>query len=1105
MEKALRPAPLELLARWIFGEIDSQDTVLGIPKPNLAIPDRRVASRMFGRSLAAPLGVAAGPHTQLAQNIVASWLCGARFIELKTVQILDEIGVSRPCIDAADETYNCEWSQELKLEQSFDEYLNAWVLVHALAHRLGLSDPGTLFAMSVGYDLAGIQSERVQRFLSSMRDASHALPAAIDAVAQVYPAVRDIEIPHRISDHITLSTMHGCPPVEIERIARYLLTDLGVHTWVKLNPTLLGPDRLRGILNRTLGFDIEVPDAAFEHDPRFEDAMAMVRNLAKAAEGLPQTFGIKLSNTLEVVNKRPIFPASEKMMYMSGRSLHPLTLTLAERVTEELGDSVPISFCGGADAQNFPDLVADGLSPITVCTDLLKPGGYARLQQYLANLDAAMTRAGADSLEAFVHASSGGRGARFNLARHAAAVVDDRRYARRERPLAFKGERALGHFDCIAAPCQEACPAHQNIPDYLWLVANGKLSQAMDVILRTNAQPGVTGSVCDHPCTERCVRNFYDAPLAIREVKRFAFEHAPARVDKPAPSKGVKVAIVGAGPAGLSAAYYLARMGFEPVIFEASGTMGGMVSGVIPGYRLSGHAIGNDLDRLRQLGVRIHLGKALGRDVSLAGLRAEYPYVFLAVGAQKGKRLGIPGEDAEGVIDALELLNKVRSGAPIDLGKRVLVVGGGNSAMDAARSARRLVPAGEVSLVYRRTRAEMPADPAEVHDCIEEGVGLRDLFAPVRVVVEEGRVVGLACTRMKLGAPDASGRPRPVPVDDAEVVLPADAIVPAIGQEPVLDFLEGLPLERNRDGTLLVHRDTRETSVPGLFAGGDVARGAASVIKAIADGGAVAREIGRRHGVQPEPEPTLHKHAEPVALLEKKSRQVLPQRVPVLPVPERGGFAEVIQSLSPDAAAAEASRCLDCDDLCSLCVTVCPNRANHAYPITAMKLELPSLTVRGGALVAGDPQPFSIDQQVQIVNIGDFCNECGNCSTFCPTAGAPYRSKPRFWLDPAGYEEAKGDAFRMQRTDGGLSIDAKIGGRAHRLERRADVAEYRSERLVARFEPGSWTLLGVEPRGAWREGETIDLSPCATLIALLAVEPAMPGIGTVEESPRNRC
>ena len=1094
MEKALRPAPLDLVARWLFGDLDAQDTVLGIPKENLAIPHRRLASRMFGRPLAAPLGVAAGPHTQLAQNIVASWLCGARFIELKTVQALDEIAVSRPCIDAADETYNCEWSQELKLEQSFQEYLGAWVLVHALAHKLGLESPGTLFAMSVGYDLVGIQSARVQHFISSMRDARQALPAAVDAVAEVYPAVRDIDIPRQISDHVTLSTMHGCPPAEIERIARYLLTDLGVHTWVKLNPTLLGPDRLRGILNRTLGFEIEVPDAAFEHDPRFEEAMAMVRNLARAAEGLPQTFGVKLSNTLEVVNHRPIFPGSEKTMYMSGRALHPLTLTLAQRVAEELGERVPISFCGGADAQNFADLVADGLSPITVCTDLLKPGGYARLQQYLANLEAAMAHAGADGLDAFVHESSGGRGARFNLARHAVSVADDARYASRERPLAFKGARALGHFDCIAAPCQEACPAHQNIPDYLWLVAHGKPSEAMDVILRTNAQPEVTGSVCDHPCTERCVRNFYDAPLAIREVKRFAFEHGQARGEQAGPARGVKVAIVGAGPAGLSAAYHLARMGFEPVIFEASGRPGGMVSGVIPGYRLSGHAIGNDLDRLRQLGVQIHLGQALGRDFSLGGLRQEYPYVFLAVGAQQGKRLGIAGEDARGIVDALDFLNEVRARTPQDLGRRVLVVGGGNSAMDAARSSRRLVKdGGEVALVYRRTRAEMPADPAEVRDCIEEGIGLRDLLAPARVVIEAGEVVGLACTRMKLGAPDASGRPRPVPVDGSEVVLPADTIIPAIGQEPVLDFLGDLRLARNRDGTLAVDRRTCETGLRGLFAGGDVARGAASVIKAVADGRAVATEIGLRHGVVPEPEPALEKQARPVEFLARKARQVLPQTIPVLPVPERGGFAEVIQSLSPEAAVAEASRCLDCDDLCSLCVTVCPNRANLAYAMSPLRLELPSLVVRGGELVRGAPRPFSVGQPVQIVNIGDFCNECGNCTTFCPTSGAPYQDKPRFWLDARGYQEAQGDAFRMQRSDGALAIEARLGGATHRLERRAGVAEYRSEKLVARFEPASWTLLGVEPVGTLTEGEVLDLSTCATLIALLAAEPALPG------------
>jgi len=1091
MEKAFRPLPLERLARWIFEELDNQETVLGIPKANFQVPSPRLESRIFGRSLAAPLGVAAGPHTQLSQNIVASWLCGARFIELKTVQILDEIAVSRPCIDAADVTYNCEWSQELKLEQSFDEYLHAWVLVHALAHKLGLKAPGTHFAMSVGYNLEGIQNPRVQRFIASMRDAREALPAAIEAVAKSYPAVREIEIPHQISDHITLSTMHGCPPAEIERIARYLLTELGVNTWVKLNPTLLGPERLRGILNRTLGFEIDVPDAAFGHDPRFEDAMAMVKNLAKAAEGLPQQFGVKLSNTLEVVNTRPVFLAAEKMMYMSGRALHPLTLSLAKLVTEELDGRVPISFCGGADAMNFPDLVADGLSPITVCTDLLKPGGYARLQQYLVNLEGAMAQAGADNLEAFVQTRSGGQGARFNLARHAECVLDDARYARRERPLKFKGTRTLGAFDCIAAPCQEACPAHQNIPDYLWLVAHGRPAEAMEVILRTNPLPGVTGSICDHPCTERCVRNFYDAPLGIREIKRFAFEHSQAPKEQAGATKGVKVAIVGAGPAGMSAAYFLAKAGFEPEIFEAKANLGGMVGGAVPRYRLDDQALTVDLQRLRELGVKVHLGKALGRDLEMAGLRREFPYVFLGPGAQRGKRLGIEGENAQGVIDALEFLDKVRAKESMALGTRILIVGGGNSAMDAARSAKRLAKDAQVSLVYRRTRAEMPADPEEVHDCLLEGIGLLDLFAPTRVVVEGGKVVGLACTPMKLGAPDASGRPRPIPVEGREEILPADTIIPAIGQEAMLDFLEGLELERYRDGTLKVDPKTCETSLTGLFAGGDVARGPASVIKAIADGRAAAEAIGRRHGVVPRTEPDLRKEIPNVALLEKKARKASAQTVPVLPVEARGGFQEVIQGLGAEAARMEASRCLDCDELCSLCVTVCPNRANWAYSTSPLSLELPRLVARGGKLLPEGTNPFTLAQSVQILNVGDFCNACGNCDSFCPTAGAPYRDKPQFWLDAAGFEDASGDAYHLHRSGERLVLEAKLGGLHHRLECGKDRAEYRSGRILLHLEPGTWKLLKAEALEAPAEGECFELSACTQMIAMLAAEAAL--------------
>ncbi len=1102
MEKAFRPIPLELLARWVFGELESRDTVLGIPNACVARPEPRLASRLLGRRLAAPLGVAAGPHSQLAQNIVASWLCGARFIELKTVQILDEVTVSRPCIDSADETFNCEWSQELKLEQSFDEYLKAWVLVHALAAKLGLPEPGTLFAMSVGYDLEGIRSPRVQKLIASIRDAKDALPAVVDAVAAAWPGVRDVEIPASLSDHITLSTMHGCPPVEIERIARYLLEEVGVHTWVKLNPTLLGPDRLRGLLNSTFGYGIEVPEAAFGHDPRFEDALPMVKRLAATASAAGREFGVKLSNTLEVANHRPVFPSNEKTMYMSGRALHPLTLTLARLVDDELDGSVPISFCGGADAWNFADLVADGVAPITVCTDLLKPGGYSRLQQYLTNLGAAMDAAGASSLDAFVEKTSGGRGRRWNLARHVERVVADGkggRFARRERPLVFKGSRPLGAFDCIAAPCMDACPAHQNIPDYLWLVAHGRDDEAIEVIRRSNALPGVTGSICDHPCTERCVRNLYDTPLGIREIKRFAFENGASKPEQAGTPKGVKVAVVGAGPAGISAALNLARAGVTAEIFEAKSHAGGMVGGAVPRYRLDDEKLRVDLDRLMFLGVTIHYGTTIGKDVALDDLRARFDYVFLGVGAQKGKKLGIPGEDAEGVVDALEFLDGLRHGVKRDCGKRVLVVGGGNSAMDGARSAKRLVGDGEVSLVYRRTRAEMPADPAEVHDCEVEGIGLKDLLAPARVVVEDGRAVGLACTRMKLGEPDASGRPRSVPLDGSEVVLPADTIVTAIGQEPALELLGGTALDAKRDGTLAARLETAETSRPGFFAGGDVVRGPASIIKAVADGRAAADEIARRHGVPlPAAEPHLDKRTPVAAIMEKKSRLARPEHAPELPVAERGGFAEVLLSLDPEAARREAARCLDCDEVCSLCVTVCPNRANHSYTVPPLSIELPSFVVEGGRAVPRGTTTLSVEQGVQIVNVGDACNECGNCVTFCPTSGAPYRDKPTFWIDAEGFAEAKGDAFRMTRSGGGVAIDARIAGHVHRLGVKDGFAEYLSDVLRVTLQASRWTVVDARAERNAAEGDVLDLGTCALLIALLHAEPALPPHSNVQ-------
>ena len=1086
MEKAFSPLQLRHLGRWIFDDLEHGDTVLGIPKANFQVPEPRFASQFQGRPLAAPLGMAAGPHTQLAQNLVAGWLCGARFMELKTIQILDELQVSRPCIDAAFETYNCEWSQELKLEASFQEYLNAWVLIHALAHRLGLPGPGSHFAMSVGYNLEGIQSPRVQAFIAAMRDAGPRLDAAVAELAEIYPPVRDLDIPRCLSNHITLSTMHGCPPSEIERIARYLLTEVKCHTWIKLNPTLLGPERLRGLLNDTLGFDIEVPDQAFEHDPGFPEAMAMVRNLAALAADLPVEFGLKLSNTLEVVNRRRVFPEHEQMMYMSGRSLHPLTLRLAQEVREELRGQVKISFCGGADALNFPELVADGLGPVTVCSDLLKPGGYARLQQYLVNLGGAFDRAGVQDLAGLVAAAGPGA-----LAAHAAQAAGAERFQARTRPFEFKGPRALGAFDCIAAPCQETCPAHQNIPDYLWQVAHGRPDAALEVIRRDNPLAGITGSVCDHPCTERCVRNFFDAPVGIREIKRYAFEQGQVAEPRPLPRLGVRVAIVGAGPAGISAAYFLTLMGFDAEIFEARQDLGGMAGTVIPPYRIGGRALADDFEHLARLGVPIHRGVAIGRDLALDRLRADFRYVFLGVGAARGKRLGIPGEDGAGVLDALEFLGKVKAQAVPALGAEILVIGGGNSAMDAARSARRLAPEGRVTLVYRRMRAQMPADPAEVQDCLDEGIQLRDLLAPARVVHSGGRLQALACTPMRLGERDASGRPRPVPGEGPEVLLAADTIITAISQEPELGFLDGLALARHPDGSLALGAGL-ETSVANLFAGGDLARGPASVVKAMADGRQVAAEIGRRHGVAlPEAAP-LDKGLEPAQVLAGKASRKAPVTVPALPISGRGGFDEVLLGLDAAAAEAEAARCLDCDEVCSLCVTVCPNRANLAFRTAPMELLLPSLVMRAGSLEAEAWSTCKVTQPVQIINLGDACNECGNCVPFCPTSGAPYLAKTRFWLDRNGFENSPRDGVHLSRQGGTMIFEARIAGAGHLLASGPDRLVYQGPEVEVDLDPRRRTVRSWTSRGPIKEGAAIDLQALGLLLALLPAANALP-------------
>ena len=463
----------------------------------------------------------------------------------------------------------------------------------------------------------------------------------------------------------------------------------------------------------------------------------------------------------------------------------------------------------------------------------------------------------------------------------------------------------------VESPCAHACPAGVNVPQYLGLIAENRLADAVNVIRRRNPFVSVCGRVCDAPCERRCRRADLDEPLAIRALKRYAFDNAgdlSAPLVPPATGKK-EVAIVGSGPAGLSCAYFLALMGRPSVVFEALPVAGGMLAVGIPEYRLPKESLQADIDFILAHGVELRTN---ARVEGIEDLRAQgYRAVFMATGAHMDRKLGAEGEDLEGAVESLTFLRGRALDEPAVCGKRVAVIGGGNAAIDAARSALR-IGAEKVLILYRRTREEMPAYEEEIEDALEEGVELHELVAPKRVVGKKGKVVGIEMTRMRLGDADESGRRRPVPVEGSEFVVDCDTIIPAIGQKVPLDVV-GEVLELTSWGTVNVDVTTGTTSSPDVFSGGDCVTGGTTVIEAIGAGQKAAVAIDRMlggSGVLPANVGTsIRKPSE-----EELEENVVRAQEEALPVEERrGSFAEVLCGLTPDAACAEAGRCLRCD------------------------------------------------------------------------------------------------------------------------------------------------------------------------------------------------
>ncbi|MDQ7096965.1 putative selenate reductase subunit YgfK [Desulfosporosinus sp. PR] len=952
--------PFKQLLHWVMEEHEHSGMVFGMPEEKFYHKTNDRHMELFGEVIDTPVGPAAGPHSQLAQNIIASYMSGSRFFELKSVQIMDELEIAKPCISAEDECYNTEWSTELSIMGAFEEYVKAWFILHVLQKELfKQSERRFMFNMSVGYDLKGIQSPKVDEFVEGLKDASQtrifqeckaALLESLALFKHVDQAFIE-KISPNICHSITLSTMHGCPPTEIEAIIRYLISEKKLHTFVKMNPTLLGYKYVRNTFDK-MGYDyIQLREESFTHDLQFADGVEMLKRLKAFASENKKDFGIKMSNTLPVKIARGELPGEE--MYMSGRSLYPLTINLAYKLAAEFGGDLKISYSGGADAFNIDRIFATGIRPITVATTLLKPGGYQRFKQIAELLDPLLdnresSRLDMDKLKAL-----------------AESAFEDANHIKESRDmLSRKTSLRLPLLDCFIAPCEKGCPIEQDVPEYLRLVGEKRYEEAFDVIVSKNPLPFITGTICTHTCMTKCTRLDYDESVHIRGQKLVAAENGYAgyrqKLSPTEPCSSAQVAVIGAGPAGLSAAYFLAKAGMKVTVFDKRERAGGTVEFVIPDFRISREAIRNDIELIEAMGVKFEFG--VNPNISVADYQAKgFNYVFLAIGAGKTSSLAIQGdgERVRGAIPFLEAFNVERKS--LNLGKRVAVIGGGNSAMDAARAALRVDGVEEVSIVYRRTKEYMPADEEELAFAQKDGVIFKQLLAPVSL--DKGI---LKCQVMELGQADASGRRSPVAKEGIYEELPVDTVLSAIGELIDYDLLRSNGIEIGEKGKIKVNEETLETNIPNVFIGGDALAGPWTVVGAISHGTKVAKAILNKENMEFKQE-----FASRISF--DKDKQLLEVRAK----------KAVLQAVCDDDR--EPGRCLECNYICNICTEVCPNRANLMIPVVGE-----GLTNRN-----------------QILHVDGMCNECGNCETFCPYDDAPYKVKMTlFWGEKEFWDSA---------------------------------------------------------------------------------------------------
>ena len=955
MSEIMTPIPFDSLINWMMEEYRSQGSVFGIDKGKFYRNRSNNIVKIFGSEISNPMGPAAGPNTQLAQNLVASYVAGFRFMELKTVQIMDgeELRncIPRPCINAEDEGYNCEWSTELTVQEAFDEYVKGWFAVHVAAKEFSISEkPDVLFNMSVGYDFEGITSKKIDTYINDMMDASSTdifesckqhLINNIDLFDKL--TLKDVEnISSCISSSITLSTLHGCPPEEIEKIADYFLRVKNIHTYVKCNPTLLGYDFVRNILDE-MGYGyITFDDTHFKQDLKLVDAVKLIERLQNTAKNKDLQMGVKVSNTFPVQIKNNELPG--EFMYMSGRALFPLSINVANELSKYFNGELPISYSGGADYFNASDIIKTGIKPITVATTILKPGGYARAKQLCESVDEYINSV-PDKIDV------------EKLEDLANSVTKNPYHIKSLREVnSRKTDSRLPLYDCFKAPCKEGgCPIEQQIPEYLKLVSENKMDEAFEVIVTDNATPSITGQICNHACQGKCTRIDYESPLKIRNAKKLAVQGAQQKyIDniKPIPLKTDKKAVViGAGPAGIAAGLYLRRNGMDVTLLEKRDEPMGIVRYIIPEFRIDQHAMDLDVDLAKKTGVKFKFG--VDKDYNVEQLKHEYDYVIIATGAWKEGFCPVK-EGGEHIIDALQFLEESKvADCKLNLGKRVAVIGGGDVAMDCARAAIRAKDVEKVQIVYRRTKEFMPAEIEEQNLALSDGVEFIELLSPLTY---DGKI--LTVEEMELGDRGSDGR-RKVIATGRTKTLEFDTIISAIGARVDTEHLISNGIEMNSSGYAKFNSNY-QTNVENVYIAGDGRKGAATIVQALADSKKITIDILNKCSITHD----FIRHDIDIEDSKIRTRKA------------------VLRDASHDKR--DCARCLNCDDICEICCEVCPNRANV------------SIVVKG---------------RPQIIHVDGMCNECGNCSIFCPHIGDPAKDKATVFWSNEGFKDSSNTGF----------------------------------------------------------------------------------------------